>query len=127
MRRTAVVLAGAEPRSPRRHANGGSTGGSGIRSTSTAAISISGDHHTNDHLLSSPLAPPLSAPLRPRRLDVGGDPVAGEIAVTLCERGVDPLVLARCALQLGPCRSPRERRGRIAVPVDDTDDRQADL
>src|ERR1051326_4209110 len=114
MRRTAVVRAGAEPLSPRRQTNGGSTGGSEIRSTSTAAIRIAGDHHTNDHLLSRPLTPPLSPPLRPGRLDMRSDPVTRELAVAVCERVVYPAVLARRALELRAGRHAGERRGDVA-------------
>src|SRR3954451_7638655 len=97
IRSTAVVRAGAEPRSPRLHAYGGETGGSGVRSTSTAAICMRGDHHTNDQPLSRPLELFLS--FDECSLDVGGDPLAGKGTVSGGKRVVDRLVLPRRLLE----------------------------
>src|SRR6478735_1136869 len=69
-RRTAVVRACADPRSPFRQANGGVTAGRSTKSTSTFLIRIGGNHHTNDHPMSRSRLQTL--PLCPCRLDVDG-------------------------------------------------------
>src|SRR4051794_32109421 len=101
MRSTAVVRAGCEPRSPRRHAYGGVTAGRAIRSTSTEAIRIADDHHTNDHPLSSTrLGAFATAPaLGPARLDVLGDELACQRPVARDECVEDRAVLGRSPLE----------------------------
>ena len=128
MRSTAVVRAWAEPRRPRRQANGGVTAGREIRSTSTAAIRIADDHHTNDQLLSSPIDVGflLSAHAESMCAD---DPLAGELAVASDaaprrSRG-DP----RPSASSDARATRRERSGGLiaAVRVDRANDREPDL
>src|SRR4051812_27977412 len=116
MRRTAVVRARCEPRRPRRQANGGDTAGRWIRSTSTAAMRMPADHHTNDHLLSRGHA--LTLALGPGARDVARDQGGRALAVARGEGVVDGAVVADGPLQEAPRGGAREQRAGVAVPVD---------
>src|SRR5581483_5469421 len=118
--RTAVVRALCEPRSPCRHANGGETAGSSIRSTSTAAIRIAAYHHTNDEVMSRAGD---ALPLGPGAFDVRGDQGPGALAVPLHERLVDVPVVGDRLLELRPgvARAHDHHRGAAGVPVDRPD------
>src|SRR5689334_19368674 len=65
--------------------------------------------------------------LAPPRLDVLGDPLARELAVTLGQGLEDRAMLGGSPLECRLRRARRQRSGRASVPVDDPDDREPDL